>query len=177
MTPGDLYRTCRTSAWRLEVLQHYEVPDDRERQQAFHEGRPLPAPRQSKLDDLQLITELRRSGRDIGRVHVITWPLSDYVRYELAAYSENVTAGENVRIADASRHPDLLALTTDFALFDGETDAPQLVLFDYEPSGRITGYRHVQDAATIAPYQGRFRLAFERSVPLEEFTGNRSSLR
>jgi hypothetical protein len=36
MTPGDLYRTCRVSAYRIETLQHYVVPDDEERQRAFH---------------------------------------------------------------------------------------------------------------------------------------------
>ena len=34
-------------------------------------------------------------------------PLSAYVRYELAVYAENVAAGEEVRIADRSAHPEL----------------------------------------------------------------------
>src|SRR5207245_5369176 len=42
-----------------------------------------------------------KSGRHVGRVHVVDQPLSPYVRYELAVYAENVSAGEDVRIADS----------------------------------------------------------------------------
>ena len=52
MTPADLYRTCRFSARRLEVRQHYDVSGDEERQRAFRTGAPLPPPRPAKLDDL-----------------------------------------------------------------------------------------------------------------------------
>ena len=111
MTPADLYRTCRVSARRLETLQHYDVTGDEERQRAFLAGQPLPPPRQGKLDDLALIADLRQAGRYVGRVHVVDRPLSPYVRYELAVYAENVAAGEDVRIADRSLHPELEDLT------------------------------------------------------------------
>jgi hypothetical protein len=170
MTPGDLYRSCRASAYRLEVLQHYVVPGDEERQRAFHAGEPLPPPRQSKLGDLQLISGLRHAGRQIGRVHVVTRPLADYVRYELATYVENEAAGEDVRIAESAPQSPLAKLTTDFAIFDVETDSPHLILFDYSPDGRILGYRHTQDAEAIETRWRQYCLALDRSVSLAEFT-------
>lgn len=170
MTPGDLYRTCRTSAYRLEVLQHYVVPGDEDRQRAFHAGEPLPPPSQSKVHDLQLISELNRAGRQIGRVHVVSRPLADYVRYELAAYVENEAAGEDVRIAESTPQAPLAKLTTDFAIFDVETDDPHLILFDYSPDGRILGYRHSQDSKAIEDHWRQYRLALDHSVPLIEFT-------
>ena len=141
MTPADLYRTCRVSACRLETLQHYDVPGDEERQRAFQAGEPLPPPGQGKQDDLALIAELRRSGRQVGRVHVLDRPLSRYVRYELAVYAENVSAGEDVRIADRSLHPELGALAEDFAIFDAETMHAAVILFDYDSGGLVLGYR------------------------------------
>jgi hypothetical protein len=69
MRPADLYRTCRVSAVRLEALQDYDVPEDEARQRAFHAGEPLPPPQPAKLADLKLISELSRSGRQVGRVH------------------------------------------------------------------------------------------------------------
>jgi hypothetical protein len=169
MTPGDLYRACRVSAYRLETLQHYVVPDDEERQRAFHAGAPLPPPRSSKLNDLRLIADLRRGGRQIGRIHLVDRPLSDYVRYELAVYGENVSAGEDVRIADRAAHAHLAELDTDFAIFDGETDSPNLILFDYAPDGRLRGYTHSTDPGLIRRCQRQYLLALGSSVPLEEF--------
>jgi hypothetical protein len=169
MTPADLYRTCRVSACRLETLQHYDVPGDEERQRAFLAGEPLPPPRQGKLDDLKLITKLRESGRLMGRVHVVDRPLSDYVRYELAVYEENVSAGEDVRIADRSLHPELEVLTQDFAIFDAETEDAAVVLFDYDSGGRVRGYQAASDRETVDRCREQYDLALRWSVTLGEF--------
>jgi hypothetical protein len=164
-TPADLYRTCRVSARRLETLQHYDVSGDEERWRAFLAGEPLPPPRQGKADDLALIADLRKRGRQIGRVHVVDRPLSDYVRYELAVYVENAAAGEGVRIADRSAHPELEGLAQDFAIFDSET----VVLFDYDDNGRVRGYRVADDRETVKRCVAEYGLAATRSVSLAEF--------
>jgi hypothetical protein len=165
MTPADLYRTCRFSARRLEVRQHYDVPGDEERQRAFRTGAPLPPPRPAKLDDLALIAELRERGVYVGRVHVISRPLSEYVRYELAVYPENIAAGEDVLIADRSVHPELGRLAEDFAIFDSET----VILFDYDEDGRVRGYRIADDPVTVKRCIGQYVLAAGFAVPLTEF--------
>ena len=95
-----------------------------------------------------------------------TEPLSDYVGYELAVYAENVAAGEDVRIADRSRHPELEALTEDFAIFDEKTVA----LFDYDDGGQVCGYRITDDVETVRRCQKQYDLASRHSVPLAEFT-------
>jgi hypothetical protein len=169
MTPADLYRTCRVSACRLETLQNYDVPGDEERQRAFHAGHSLPPPRRAKQDDLDLIAKLHQSGRKVGRVHVVDRPLSPYVQYELAVYAENVAAGEDVAIADTSLHPELGALTEDFAIFDAETDDASVVLFDYDSGGRVRGYRIANDWETVDRCREQYDLALSRSVPLAKF--------
>jgi hypothetical protein len=170
MTPADLYRTCRVSAHRLETLQTYTVPDDIDRLEAFHAGRPLPPPRQSKVEDMQLIKDLRKAARQVGRVHVVDQPLSDYVRYELAVYAENVAAGEDVRIADRSRHEQLSTLTQDFAIFDAETDQAAVILFDYSIDGRLLGYEHTTHRETIAHCWQQYHQALRLSQPVDTFT-------
>jgi hypothetical protein len=165
-TPADLYRTCRVSARRLETLQDYDVSGDEERLRAFLAGEPLPPPRQGKADDLALIADLRDRGRYVGRVHVVDRPLTDYIRYELAVYAENVAAGEDVLIADRSDHPELEGLAQDFAMFDSET----VVLFDYDHAGRVRGYQVVaSDPAIVKRCSDQYDLALNRSVPLSEF--------
>ena len=169
MTPKDLYTICRFSAWRLEVQQHYEVPGDEDRQRAFHAGEPLPPPREELLDDLRLITDLTRRGRRIGRVHVVDRPLSPYVRYELAVYAENAAAGEEVRIADRSSHPELAEVNEDFAIFDAETSEAAVILFDYDSGGLVHGYRVADDVETVERCRGLLGLVHGCSVTLAEF--------
>jgi len=164
-TPADLYRTCRGSARRLETLQDYDTGGDADRMQAFLAGAPLPPPRPGKMDDLALIADLRKRGVYVGRVHVISRPLSPYIRYELAVYAENVAAGEDVRIADSSLHPELGRLAQDFAIFDSET----AILFDYDDAGRVRGYQVADDPVTVKRCVGQYVLAAAQSVPLADF--------
>ena len=165
MTPADLYRTCRLSARRLETLQRYDVTGDEGRMRAFLAGEPLPPPGPGKAADLELIAELRDSGRYVGRVHVVDRPLSDYVRYELAVYAENAAAGEDVLIADRSAHPDLSDLAQDFTLFDSET----VILFDYDEDGRVRGYRIAEDRRTVERCVTEYVRAVGGAVALAEF--------
>lgn len=169
MTPADLYRECRWSAWRVEALQHYTVPGDEERQRAFHAGKPLSPPGRGKAGDLALISDLRSVGTQVGRVHVVDRPLSAYVRYELAVYDENVAAGEDVRIADRSAYPELSAVDADFVIFDAGTPGAAVVLFDYDKAGLIRGYRIADDPETVRACRESLNLALSHAVPLAEF--------
>ena len=176
MTPADLYRDCALSAWRIEALQHYTVPGDEERQRAFHAGEGLPAPGQGKQDDLALIARLRESGRTIGRIHVVERPLSDYVRYELAVYAENIAAGEEVRIADRSLYPELGEVAEDFVIFDAEAPSDAVVVaFDYDGTGLVRSYRVVTDLQAVGRYQEMADLAYAYSVPLADFMAARAA--
>lgn len=163
MTPLDLYRNCRSSARRLETLQEYAGGG--ERQRAYLADGTLAPPGPDKAADLELITELHRTGRYVGRVHVVEQPLTDYLRYELAAYAENVAAGEDVLIADRSAYPELRALGKDFALFDSKT----ALLFDYDEDGRVRGYHAATDRGIVEDCIRQYVLAVNRAVPLADF--------
>jgi hypothetical protein len=168
MTPADLYRTCKVSACRLETLQVYGDDED-ERQRAFLAGGSLPPPGPGKVADLKLIASLRQAGRVIQRVHIVARPLSDYMRYELAAYAENVAAGEDVRIADLTAHPELADWSFDFALFDAGTPGARAMAFHYNPRGMLLGHREFTSAASIEECAQRYAFALARSVSLDEF--------
>lgn len=170
MTPADIWETYRSfthEAARLETLQHYEVPGDEARQQAFRDGRPLPE-RPTKSASVELIIEAVSVGKQVGRVHIVELPLSDYVRYEFAAYAENIAAGEQVRIVDRSSHPDLDGLRRDFVLFDADTDHAKLIWYDYTPDGRLIGH-NLGSRDDIAACRNQMALARRHSVPLAEF--------
>ncbi len=168
MTLDELFATFAVSAFRLETLQHYEVNDDDPRRRAFKEGRPLP-PRPGKTESMRMVQAATSAGKRVHRVHIVDLPLSDYLRYELAVYPENISVGEDVRIADRAAHPGLRALNTDFWLFDAETRFPSVVWFRYKPDGVCISRDYSNDPADIRQAREQRDLALDHSLRLSEF--------
>ncbi len=168
MTLTELFQTFRESAFRLETLQYYVLAEDEPRRRAFREGRPLP-PRPGKTESMRMVREVVAAGKRVHRVHIVDLPLSEYIRYELAVYPENVAAGEEVRIACRAADPRLKDLDTDFWLFDAETDEPAVVWFRYTPGGQILGRDYSSDPGDIQHARQQRDLAMAHSVPLGEF--------
>jgi hypothetical protein len=168
MTLTELFETFRQSAFRLETLQYYVLAEDEPRRQAFREGRPLP-PRAGKAESMRMVRDAVAGGKQVHRVHVVDLPLSDYIRYELAVYPENIAAGEDVRITRRAADPGLQGLDTDFWLFDAETSKPAVVWFRYSPGGQILGREYSDDPAEIGQARDHRDLALACSVSLGEF--------
>ena len=95
-----LFADIRRSWFRLETLQRYDAEYERDDLAAFLSGEPItttPGPWQAMIRDHVA------AGRRLVRVHIIEEPLSDYIRYELAAYRLNAEAGEDVRLMPLRR--------------------------------------------------------------------------
>jgi hypothetical protein len=169
MKPGELYLSCHQSAHRLEVHQRYVVIEDEPRMRAFLAGRPLPPPGPAKHATIEVLTRLHRQGKRLGRVHVIDRPLTDYLRYELAVYRENVDAGEGVAIVERSTNARLAELRRDFAIFDGGTERAQVIWLDYDSEGHLLGYEHSDDPNVTAACWRQYRLAESLAMSLDDF--------
>lgn len=157
---GTLFQTFQRTAWRLETRDRYTVPDEERSFAEFLAGRPVP-PRTPENNGWIRVLSF---GRSFGRVHVVSRPLSPYLRFEFGAYRENVAHGEDVRIADRGDHDDGLAdLDQDFWVFDDETVA----VMDYDDEGRFHG---AQLAEYTRPYLAMRDRAVAASVPLAEYT-------
>ena len=111
-------------------------------------GRCPPDPRVDR--SMQIIREATARGCRIRRVHVMDLPLNLYLRYELAAYRENIDAGEEVGIALRRWHQDLAELTEDFVLFDPEGPQPDVVWMRYDDQGQLAGLAHSDKPADVA---------------------------
>jgi hypothetical protein len=115
---GSLFKR---SAYRLELLDEYDSPSARVRVARFLAGQPDDAEVRAYWD--HVVGEARRAGKTMQRVHVITGPLTDYLRFELGFYRGSVLAGEDIRIlaGDLSTGLDLPGF--DYWLFDDERAA------------------------------------------------------
>jgi len=123
------------SAFRLETLPEYNVPQEAEMLAKFKRGEPVDLP-----DDHPWLERVRhhcRAGKLMRRVRVVTYPLTDYLRMEMAWYRKSVEAGEDIRITETR-------LSGDFWLFDDQT----VVVLHYDSEGRFTGTTTEQGSLT-----------------------------
>lgn len=161
MTLVDLMRMLRTfatSAFRLEARQSYAAEKEDAAFTAWQERGCIPDAGDPLIADWTGMVRARVDGGAVmRRVHVVSDPMTEYVRFELAmqrAYS--VPVGEQVRVVNAGRHPDL-ARAEDFWLLDDRVgvrliydDGGRLIRLDRMTTGAVDTARRVRDAAWAA---------------------------
>ena len=103
-------------------------------------------------------------GKRVSRVHVLRSPLSDYLRYELAAYPGNINAGESIGIIDLSRQEVNGLPDHDFWLFDDVS----VYRMHYTDAGQFIGAERLPDSR-VDEYRGYQTVALAHSVPFEEY--------
>jgi hypothetical protein len=155
----------RYSCFRLETLQSYPGDDD-EDVAAFRAGIPQPrrAGAQWYYDN---VAAAAQDGRVWQRVHVVTEPLTDYIRAELAGYSDNVRHGEDVRIipVEVGESWPVDIPHYDFWMFDSAH------LFDmlYDEHGVWLGAQLTRDTERIAENCYVRDAALHQSVPWADY--------
>lgn len=145
------------SAFRLELLDRYDVESDGEDLQRFIAGADAPTPGR-KDPWLARLRREAQAGIHNHRVHVLVRPLNDYLRYECEwGYELNSQAGEDIRILDTTDDPGPPGLDDhDFWLIDDE----HAIRMFYDEAGRYVGaqpvpellgaYRRSRDLAVAA---------------------------
>ncbi|MFE9535389.1 DUF6879 family protein [Streptomyces sp. NPDC006691] len=152
------FKTFQREAWRLETLPQYLVPQEAEEFAAFKAGARFPGPYEDSW-----IAMVRT--RNVGRVHIVRQPLSDYLRFEFERYYQHqAPAGEDIRILDVTdRLNPLPEDVGDFWIFDHAT----VVLMHYQPDGKqISRELYEGDPGPFVEYQ---RIALAESVPFREY--------
>ncbi|MFD5627169.1 DUF6879 family protein [Streptomyces sp. NPDC127072] len=163
---GDEWNACfdtmQREAWRLETLPVYTMPQEAEKLARFLHGEKSPDDYTSGWMDE--VRQWRSEGKSVGRVHIVTRPLSDYLRFEFEYYyRHHDKAGEDIRILDVTDKPNPLSGVQDFWMFDGS----KVVHMNYRPDGtQINRELHEGDPAPFIEYQ---RIAVAESIPFLEY--------
>ena len=136
---ADSIAECRHSAFRLETRQQYAVGDEAEALAAFL-AHGIRQPRSVRDDDyLRLVAGHVLGGRERSRVHIVTLPLTGYLRYELAEYADLAVAGEQIFIADCGAIPEMASLRDDFWLIDEGHATERAILLAYSEGAEYQG--------------------------------------
>lgn len=150
---GRLFDTFERTAFRLETLATYDVEEEREEMARFFAGEDMGP----EWADNPWVRSMTDKGKQVARVHVLTSPLTDYLRYELAAYPGNIKAGESIGIIDRAEQTVEGLPDHDFWLFDDRdvyrmhyTESGAFVGAELLPADRLAEYRAHRDAALSA---------------------------
>ncbi|MFD7750679.1 DUF6879 family protein [Streptomyces sp. NPDC059757] len=131
---AERFKTFEREAFRLEILDDYNIPSSAANLRAFLAGEPQPMDYNAGW--VETVSAAKQAGKRMYRVHIVSRPLTDYLRYELGwGYVKNMTGGEEFFILDTTDKPNPLEGVPDFWLFD-ET-AP--VVMNYDETGTFLG--------------------------------------
>lgn len=146
MNADELFEvvTSGVDVLRVETLDAYDAESDADFVDRFLEGAAKPDPAE-KATWLGLISAAAERGHPWRRLRVINRPVTDYVRYACEwGYTDNVAAGEDVRVFDGADDPvgaDLRRYVGDFYVVD-----KRVIEMRYDrPTGRFIEARQVTD--------------------------------
>ncbi|MCZ1007697.1 DUF6879 family protein [Streptomyces lydicus] len=150
-------------AFRFETQPKYTMPKETPSLARFLRGESKPEDHNSRWHER--VRAYVDAGKWIGRVRIISRPLTEYQRYQLAwGIPGNVAAGEDIRILDMTERDIGLPTGQDWWMLDES----RVVHLNYRPDGTQIG-REVMEG-DIEPYRRWKRLAFEAAIPFSEYT-------
>lgn len=157
------------SAYRLETLDEYDSPRTRVRVAKFLAGEPdLPEVR-AYWD--QVVSGALQADKTIQRVHVVSEPLTDYLRFEFGFYEGSVRAGEDIRILPSTATRGLELPDFDYWLFDDQRAA---VMY-YGDRGAWLRTEIVTEPEFVAACCRWRDAALSRAIPLNDYKAERSA--
>ncbi|GII90119.1 DUF6879 family protein [Sinosporangium siamense] len=164
----DLFRRMRHGAFRLELRDHYNVPAERERWEAFQEAdwaRLDALNRVQRAAWMELMRSVAAAGRSVERVRVVTEPPTDYVRFELRSNSGNAEAGEDIRYLARDLAAGLDLPADDYWMFDSR----QVAIMRFGGDDVLKAIGLVDDPDIVAHYVAGRHAVWSRAVPYEEY--------
>lgn len=169
------FHQFRYSAFRLETLQSYGNSEEDADFDAFVTGRPKP--RNPGHEQWQAMVRANvHAGRTVQRVHVVTEPLSQYMKLELTwGYGANAAAGEDIRIIavrEGEAWPTDVPEDTDYWLFD----SAELYHPHYDSAGTWLGTEIVTDPTRIVTACHWRDAALHHATPWQEYVSGHPEL-
>ncbi len=168
----DLFDDFTGEAFRLETLQAYSEPEEAGPRRQFEAGQPL-GDDPGTLEWVKWLAAGKAAGKTVARVHILTMPISDYVRFELAYYQPGLSAGEDIRIipVPAGEWPTgLPGPGSDFWLFRDINGTGRVLHMEYSEDGALTGAWLTTDPDDVARAVRWRDIAMAAAIPLAEYT-------
>jgi hypothetical protein len=168
---ASLFSDFTSQAFRLETLQAYSEPEEDGPRRQFEAGQPI-GDDPGTLEWVRWLTAGKAAGKTVSRVHILTMPISEYARFELAYYQPGLSAGEDIRIipVPAGEWPaGLPGPGGDFWLFTDAGGTGRVLRMEYSEDGAITSTWLTTDPAEVAQAARWRDIAMAAAIPLAEY--------
>lgn len=160
---SDLFDSFEREAFRLETLDDYSKSGSVEAYKAFLAGEGKPEGYNSDW-----VSEIRgyvNEGKRIYRAHILSRPLTPYLRFELGwGYQTNMIGGEEFFVLDTTEQPNPLEGVEDFWLFDDST----VGVLRYDDAGKFRG-AEVLSGGRAAEFIAHKEKALSHAQPFAEW--------
>ncbi|MEO3823069.1 DUF6879 family protein [Actinomadura sp. B10D3] len=165
---GEAWVRTERRFLKLECWQSYREADGVRSQEAFQAGDAALARRlleEEAMGDQPLRDEVRSRNLQFTRVRLLSYPLTDYLHYEMINYEVRSRLGEDIEFFVP---PSPVESYFDFLLFDSHT----ALIHDYGPGpvGHQTGgwlTHHQETLHALADIADDLRTRGEQMRPLE----------
>jgi hypothetical protein len=157
-----LFRTFQHTAFRLEVRDTYNSPNEQESLRRFRESGVVDQSKRTPW--LELVAESTRAGKLWRRVRVVTVPLAFYSEWGLRVAEATVDAGDDIRYLPRGQAGDLP--DHDYWLFDSRTVAR--MHFD-EADDRFLGVELIEDPAVVVEHNYWRDAAWHHAITRDDF--------
>ena len=121
-------------------------------------------------DQEELLTPATNRGVSLTRLRYVSFPLTDYVRWELASYRLSERFGERISI---SVDPSLPRELPECVVFDDHT----LIALDYDPLSQLEGARIFTGRDDVTNVIERFNHFLLGAISLNDFLRHQGELR
>jgi hypothetical protein len=140
---GELFSSSKKSAFRLELLDLYTVPEEEPYFKNYLSSPSIAPPLDFNSDWKSMLEDANNRGVEYSRARVVRQPVTDYLKFEISwGYSESIKLGEDIRaiITDGivSFNTEVPFLK-DFWLFDDE----HCFIIEYDYIGKFLGVRRI----------------------------------
>lgn len=134
------FRAFKKYAFRLELLQEYYIIEEKESFELFLKKGEIIQDSASK-EWTSIIENAKKRGAKMQRVHIIKFPLSDYLKYEIEYYKINMKAGEDICfVLDKEYQKIKNKINHDFWLFDDKI----ALKINYDTKGKYLGFEEIK---------------------------------
>ena len=151
----EYFNSFQESAFRLEILQRYNVDEEREAYEFFMKNKKVPDWLWEDWRDI--VRQAKSRWAVMQRIRLIQFPISSYVLFEMETYKRNMEAWEEIFYIPFERCS--VEVKSDFWIFDDSI----VLKMNYDKDGRFINFEEMNDCASYLQIK-KFLLENKRNI-------------
>ena len=138
----DYFDSFQKSAFRVETLQKYNVDEEKNDYEYFLKYKKLPNWFWDWDDWYDVIQQAKMRWAIMQRVHIIQFPISPYISFEIEVYKKSIMAWEEIFYVPSEKCP--IKVESDFWMFDDAT----VLKMHYDKDGSFLNFEEIKDCSS-----------------------------